>query len=215
MRDHALGGCPVSVRVATDPSSVLTDAEALKAYDLFFVDYCGSDWTDAARANFESAIRGGTGLALLHGATVGFKGWTELEKMAALCWREGTAHGDYHEFTVRITDREHPITHGMEDFTTWDELYHKMVPMHGADHHVLATAYSAPEKKGTGAGEPMMIVSQYGRGRVFYQILGHVWPGDPAGRHKGTGMTSLENESFQRSLLRGCQWAATGSVTLP
>jgi len=204
-----------SVNLSTDPASALADAETLKSYDLFFVDYCGeADWKAPAQANFEAAVRGGAGLVLLHGTTVGFRGWVEFEKMAALCWREGTKHGDYHEFTVRFIDREHPITRGLDDFKTWDELYHRMVPMHGVSYHVLATAYSAPETRGTGADEPMMIVSQYGHGRVFYQILGHVWPGDPA-QYKGCGMASLENRSFQRTLLRGCQWAATGEVTLP
>jgi type 1 glutamine amidotransferase len=102
----------------------------------------------------------------------------------------------------------------MDDFVTWDELYHRMVPMHGAAYHVLATAYSAPEKKGTGAHEPMLLVSQYGRARVFYQILGHVWP-KGSGDYKGHTMMSFENASFQKSLLRGCEWAATGEVTLP
>ncbi len=206
-----------AVDLVTDPATVLEDAQALQVYDLLFVDYCGDAWDDVACANFAAAIRGGMGLVLLHGSTVGFRDWpgAEFERIATLCWRDGTGHGAYHEFTVSITDYDHPITRGIGDFTTWDELYHRMVHTPGTDYRVLATAYSAPETRGTGNHEPMMIVSQYGQGRVFYQILGHVWSGDPDAWQQGTGMASLENAEFQRTLLRGCEWAATGEVTLP
>jgi len=31
----------------------------------------------------------------------------------------------------------------------------------------------------------------------------------------GVTMITFENQAFQRTLLRGCEWAATGKVTLP
>jgi type 1 glutamine amidotransferase len=52
----------------------------------------------------------------------------------------------------------------------------------------------------------MMLTTQYGEGRVFHMVLGHVW--------KGGGMEAFENEHFKRALLRACEWAATGEVTL-
>ncbi len=57
-----------------------------------------------------------------------------------------------------------------------------------------------------------MTVPTYGQGRIFHQILGHVWPGDPA-QDPGSAMTSLENAGFQATLLRGAEWAAPGEVT--
>ena len=203
------------VTVTEDPSAALADAEKLKGYELIFSDYNGPDWTDAAKANFEVAVAGGTGLVILHAADNAFAGWVEFEKMVGLLWREGSGHGEFHEFEVKITDGGHPITRGLSDFRIWDELYHKLAPMHGVACHVLATAYSSPDKGGSGADEPMMVVSQYGSGRVYHHVLGHVWPGDPDGDYKGASMIALENESFQRSLLRGCEWAARGQVTLP
>jgi type 1 glutamine amidotransferase len=86
--------------------------------------------------------------------------------------------------------------------------------MHGAPYTVLATAYSDPETGGTGRDEPVMVTTRYGKGRVFHQILGHVWPDDFGGGYKGYTMATFENPGFQRSLLRGCEWAATGAVTL-
>jgi len=132
--------------------------------------------------------------------------------MVALLWRKGTGHGQYHEFQVKIADHDHPITRGLEDFRLWDELYHRLVHMHDAPYHVLATAYSAPDTGGTGNDEPMMTVQHYGNGRVYHHVMGHVWPGDPA-KNKGCSMMTFENPMFQKTLLRGCEWAATGDVT--
>ena len=199
------------VTLTEDPSAALEDADALKNWDLIFSDYNGPEWSDAAKANFEAAVRSGTGLVILHAADNAFKGWVEYEKMCALMWREGTGHGAYHEFEIKITDRDHPITRGMADFRLWDELYHRLVHMHESHHRILATAYSDPETGGTGNDEPMMAVTQYGQGRVYHSVMGHVWPGDPEG-NPTCSMRTFENQDFQQTLLRGAEWAATGEV---
>ena len=120
-------------------------------------------------------------------------------------------HGSGHQFDVAIQDKSHPITRGMSDFKQWDELYHNLIHMHGVAYHVLASAYSSPESRGTGKHEPMMVTTQFGQGRVFHMVLGQVWPGDP-NAHPTHSMRAFENPPFQRALLRGCEWAATGDV---
>ena len=50
------------------------------------------------------------------------------------------------------------------------------------------------------ADEPMIVVTQYGRGRVFHNAMGH----DPRPM-AGVGFATL--------MLRGTEWAATGKVT--
>ena len=204
-----------TVTVAEDPSAALADAATLVEYDLLFSDYNGPDWSETAKVNFTAAVASGTGLVILHAADNAFPGWVEYEKMVGLLWREGTGHGAFHEFLVNIVDPQHPITRGIADFRQWDELYHKLVHMHDVPCHVLASAYSDPDTGGTGADEPMMVVTQYGRGRVFHMVLGHVWPGDPEGEYKGASMIAFDNPPFQQTLLRGCEWVATGEVTLP
>lgn len=153
-----------TVTVTDDPSSVLEDAAKLAEYQLIFSDYYGPEWSDAAKTNFEAAVAGGMGLVILHAADNAFPGWVEYEKMVGLLWREGTGHGEFHEFLVRLLDHDHPITAGLADFMQWDELYHKLVHMHDAPLHVLASAYSSPDKGGTGNNEPMMVLTQYGKG---------------------------------------------------
>lgn len=199
-----------TVTLAEDASAAL-EAD-LSGYDLFFLDYNGPMWSEAAKANFIRAVQGGTGVCIYHAANNAFEGWTEYEKLVGLLWREGTGHGQFHEFEVKITNGEHPITRGIADFRIEDELYHRLVQTPGTDVTVLATAFSSPESGGSGAAEPMLMTTRYGAGRVFHTALGHVWPGDPSGEYRGASLVAVENKGFQQTLLRGCEWAATGEV---
>jgi len=206
-----------AVELTETPGDVLADPAALGGCGLFFFDWNDSAdaLSDEAKANFAAAVEAGAGVCILHAADNAFGGWTEYEKMCGLMWREGTSHGEYHEFPVTIVDREHPVTRGVEDFRTWDELYHRLVHMHSVPYTVLATAWSDPATGGTGNDEPVLVVTRYGQGRVFHHVLGHVWrPNPDAPDNKGATLLSFENPGFQQTLLRGCEWAATGGVTL-
>lgn len=195
-----------SVTVTENPSEILENAQELKKYQLFFSDYNGAMWSETAKANFENAVKNGTGLVILHAADNAFPGWVEYEKMVGLLWREGTGHGRFHQFKVEIVDHNHPITQGIDDFMQWDELYHKLVHMHNVPYQVLAKAYSASDTGGTGNYEPMMVITQYGQGRIFHQVLGHIWKGQEE-------MQAFESNGFQQTLIRGCEWVAPGKVS--
>jgi type 1 glutamine amidotransferase len=196
------------VDVTYEPAVTLADAERVARYRAFVLDYNGPRWGAVAEANFLAAVRSGTGVAVIHAANNAFPGWQEYEELVALCWRDGTGHGKFHPFDVAITDRDHPITHGLPDLRAHpDELYHKLVHMHGTDFRVLATAFSDPATGGTGAHEPMVIVKQHGDGRVFHTPLGHVWANSKASH------ASHEDLQFQNLIVRGVEWAASGRVS--
>lgn len=189
------------------PCEQLRDRELLARYDLLFMDYNGPEWDEASKRNFIEAVRGGTGICILHAADNAFNGWKEYEEICALCWREGTSHGQYHRFDIKVTDPDHPITRGLPPVIRNhpDELYHNLVHMHEAPYHVIATAFSSEEFRGIGKDQPVLVVKEYGKGRVFHCILGHVW--------QNGVMDTFENPDFQKILLRGCEWAATGQVS--
>jgi type 1 glutamine amidotransferase len=196
-----------SVDVPENPAEILENADELKNYQLFFSDYNGPIWSESAKTNFETAVKNGTGLVILHAADNAFPDWVEYEKMVGLLWRQGTGHGKFHQFKVEIVDHSHPITQGIDDFMQWDELYHKLVHMHDVPYQVLAQSYSDPNTGGTGNYEPMMVLTQYGQGKIFHQVLGHIWKGQEE-------MLAFESQGFQKTLLRGCEWVATGSVSI-
>jgi type 1 glutamine amidotransferase len=80
-----------------------------------------------------------------------------------------------------------------------DELYERL---RGPAENltVLATAYADPAKRGSGEHEPMLMVIDYGKGRVFHTTLGH-------------DQNSMKCVGFITTLQRGTEWAATGKVT--
>jgi type 1 glutamine amidotransferase len=194
------------VTLTDTPAETLSDAVALSRFKLLFVDYNGPAWGATAQQNFTQAVRNGAGVCILHAANNAFTGWREFEEMCALVWREGSAHGSYHRFDIKITDSQHPITRNLPPLLKNhpDELYHRLVHLHHSPYQTLATAYSAPETGGTGRDEPVVVIRSYEKGRIFHCILGHVWPGNV--------MDTFNNPDFQKLLLRGCEWAGTGQV---
>lgn len=198
-----------AVDITTEPKKTLADAKVLKKYKAFVLDYNGGRWGEPAETNFLEAVKRGTGVAVIHAANNPFEGWTEYEKLVGYAWRKGTGHGKFHPFDVKITDRNHPVTKDLPDLKAHpDELYHNLQHMHGVEHRVLATAFSSKESGGTGKDEPMIIVLQYGKGRVFHTPLGHVWRNIDATR------ASLADPQLQLLIARGTEWAATGDATI-
>jgi len=200
-----------TVDVTEKPAETLADAKALTKYRVFVLNYNGPRWGEPAESNFLKAVAGGTGVAVIHAANNAFIGWTEYEKLVGDVWIPSvTSHGDYHAFDVRVVDREHPITHDLPDLVAHpDELYHHLVNSQGVERRVLMTAFSSPQKRGTGEEEPMVLVHSYGQGRVFHTPLGHVWPGS-ADTH-----VTWDDAHLRLLVARGCEWAATGAVTIP
>ncbi len=197
-----------SVTVTTDPAALFRIPDAYAPFAVFVLDYNGPRFGEPAESNFLDAVAGGKGVVVVHAANNAFSGWIGYEELCALCWRDGTGHGAFHPFDVEIFDRDHPVTRGLPDLVAHpDELYHKLVPMHGTSYRVLARALSTKESGGTGELEPMVIVKSYGQGRVFHTPLGHVWKGAEETR------ASQLDPQFANLIARGTEWAATGAVT--
>jgi type 1 glutamine amidotransferase len=204
--------------VRVDEAPIGLSRRTLAPFDLLVLDYMGPDWGIESRAAVEEFVASGKGIVVVHGASYAFSGnevlgdghrgtslveplWEEYAKIVGGVWTDSTGHGDRHSFMVEFTDREHPITKGLgEGFRATDELYHdhRMQP----SAKVLATAYDAPEMRGTGEREPILWTVNYKKGRVFYTALGH-------------NTAAMSEPGFVSTFLRGCEWSATGKVTLP
>ncbi len=197
------------VDVADDAASALQDAAGLARYQLLVLDYNGKPWGEQAQANFVKAVEGGTGLVVIHASNNAFPGWKEYEEMVGLLWREGTGHGRFHSFDVEYKDTSHPITRELTDMAAHpDELYHDLKNPQGSRFQVLATAFSDPESGGVGSDQPIAIVLEYGKGRIFHTPLGHVW------EEQNEQKRSVSDPQFRLLLARGAEWAATGDVSL-
>jgi uncharacterized protein len=164
--------------------------ETLAPYDIVILNYYDKKqpelrWGERADTALLNYVRGGKGLVVYHFAMAAFDGWGEYEKMCGANWRQNNGHHSArHDFTVKITDKEHPVTRGMKaSFGQLnDELYANLKWQPEGAYHVLATAlgdhsrYKPGEKQpipGSGLDQPMLWTVNYGKGRIFVTALGH------------------------------------------
>lgn len=215
LKDFLSEGGKFQVDVTTTPSKDLTP-ENLAKYDVLLLNYKetpqGAEdtrWSDANKAAFLAAVKGGKGLVVYHFSSAAFArpNWEEFEKAIAGGWRTQGFHGPMHQFTVKKTEEKHPISAGLPAVFEHvrDELYSNSLLTPGSV--VLATALSDlkrhPEgtdpKKVTGKDEAVVWVNQYGQGRVFNCALGH-------------DVEALSDPVVKSWISRGVEWAATGEV---
>jgi type 1 glutamine amidotransferase len=199
-------------------------------YQVILSNYNGQPWPFAVQKSFMEFVENGGGVVIVHAANNAFPGWKEYDQMIGLGWRgpdygkrltftesgspvthqandgPGAGHGAQWEFPVTTRDAAHPIMKGLPP--VWkhgqDELYHgQRGPAENL--HILATAFSDKAQGGTGDHEPMVWWIPFGKGKVVTNLMGHVGPKTDAIQCAGSNLITL----------RACQWAATGSVTIP
>ena len=220
----------VFVDVTEDPEFLAN--KKLNEYDSIVMNY--SSWdrkglSQQAKQGFVNFLKNGGGLSVIHFANGSWtdtlpnkeSDWPEYRnKIVRRVWVHGSGnsgHDAFGNFRVTKTQRSHPITEGLKDFNTQDELYYRQqgpLPI-----EPLISAKSRDTKK----DEPMAWAYRYEKARVFQTVLGHadvsiLMASDIIRR--GTIWTAgLENLSFDPTIARkakyiwrsGSQWTPTQS----
>ena len=159
-------------------------ANGLNIYNtvLFYTDI--GELTPAQETSLLSFINSGGGFFGLHTAAASFRDSDAYHTMLNGFFN---GHSPYMDFTVKVTNNEHPITEGLTDFEVTDELYY--LKHNPATSHHLMSAYDSTKDE----THVMAFHHNYGDGKVFYFALGH-------------DMVVLENPSFQEVIRRGVLW---------
>lgn len=231
LKKHLESAGLFEIDVATSPSKG-SDLSGFKPkfsnYDVIVSNYNGDMWSEATRKSFEDYMKSGGGFVSVHAADNSFRGWKAYNEMIGLggwggrnetdgpyvrYWQDkiirdvspgsGGSHGKQHEFVLQTRVTDHPITKGLPDkwMHTQDELYDRLRGP-GENMTILATAFSDKSTNGSGFDEPLLMVLDYGSGRVFHTAMGHYKP-------------AINGVGFITTLQRGTEWAATGKVTVP
>lgn len=198
-------GGKFNVTVTNNPENL--NPKELNRYDVIlsnwntWPDVTGARWNPDLEKAFLEFISSGKGFVNIHAGSSTLQDWPEFQQIAGGTWgKDVTGHGPIHTFKVSIEDQEHPVMKGLKEFYIKDELWNNT--KFQDDIHVLCSAYSTPAKKGTDKNEPIVVTTQYGKGRGFYSVLGH-------------NKASMQNNAWKTLLLRGTEWAATGKITIP
>lgn len=180
----------IEARIVEDPEFLASPL--LADYDVVLLEFYNEKplrHQAEAQKNLEQFVRDGKGLVVLHFSCAAFADWPGYADLAGRIWDRKNTHDPRGPFTVKITDKQHPITRGMDDFQADDELYVCLTGDRKMD--VLATARS----KVTGKDYPMALTMTLGKGRVFNTPLGH------DGR-------AVQIPGTAKLLQRGCLWSA-------
>lgn len=214
-----------------DPKADPDFLPKFKKYDVVISNFGwkAADWPEKTQKALEKYMKSGGGFVSVHAADNSFPDWLEYNKMIGIGgWGNRTekhgpyvyytnegelvrdtsagkagAHGPQNVFPITIRVADHPITKGMTEtwLTTKDECY-SMLRGPAENMTILATGKDQSGKAPTDRHEPMLMVLDYGKGRIFHTTLGH-------------DDYSIESVGFIISFLRGTEWAATGNVTIP
>ena len=183
----------LEVYTVEDPAFL--DSSALSRYDVIVLHW--QNWQqpgpgERAQENLRSFVSGGKGVMLVHFACGAWHDeWPGFVQVAGRVWAGPNVHqhDPYGPFRVEIAKADHPITQGLGDFDTQDELYTCLTG--DTPIEVLAQAKS----KADGKYYPMALVAHCGQGRTFLCTLGH-------------DVKALSVPQVEELMRRGCAWAA-------
>ncbi len=178
----------------TDTLTTLDDAARLQTYALIVPIWTMGTMTGPQEQNLVKAVLGGAGIAGFHGGMCdAFRGLPTYQWMTGgqfVCHPDGVK-----DYTIRIVNRDDPITRGIPDFKVRSEQYYMLVDPR---NEVLAvTTHQSVEAPWTnGVDMPFIWKKVHGAGRVFYSACGH---------------QRSEFDDYPEQLeiiLRGMDWAA-------
>lgn len=183
-----------------DSLDCFEDFDRLCQYDLIVPVWTMSQITKQQAQNVSEAVARGTGLAGCHGGMCdAFRDNVLWQFMTGANW---VAHpgGDGVRYTVNILDPDHELTAGLADFDVATEQYYLHVD---PANHVLATTrfpttswYHSPNGP---VDIPVAWTRQWGRGRVYYNALGHQ-------------VDVIDNGTPLEMIRRGLIWAAASKT---
>lgn len=157
-------------------------------------------WDQSKEQAFTRYIQEGGGALFLHAGGSSFYGWKDYHSIAIGRWGKKTTHGQIGDAMIHFTNRNHPITQGLADFSMTDEIWEN-TEIHPSAESLGWAQKFAPDGSLETARHPAILVNKTGNGRSCYTILGH-------------DETVLSNPDLQQLLVRAATWASGKETSL-
>ncbi len=213
-------------------------AETLEGYDLLFINYDGKEsvetpfisWGKTAEKAVYDFVANGGGAVVYHSSMFNPQNWEypdEFRKLVGFDYNmeDGVRKNPKLEVIVRPVKGSHPIVEGCaKKWMTVQEDFFVNAKQVDPNVTVLATIDDSPADydpelmqvhvrpfyenldvaslPGIGKDVPVIWVHNYGKGRVMGISMGH-------------GPDTLRRPNYCGILTRGCEWCATGEITIP
>lgn len=180
----------------TDSLACFDDVEALKSLSLIVPVWTMSAIEKERSQAVADAVEAGVGLAGCHGGMCdAFRGDVLWQFMTGAQW---VAHpgNDGVDYRVRITDPAHPLVEGIGDFDVKTEQYYLHVDPAVKVHAVCDfPMVDGPHAANGPVAMPVAFTKLWGRGRVYYNALGHQ-------------VNVIDHGPAREMIKRGMLWAA-------
>lgn len=212
-------------------------AETLKGYDAVLLNYDGKadvkapyiPLGDAAEKTLCDFVSDGGGIIIYHSSAIAQEAAypDEFVKMIGGDFKFTNGGRKNPKLSFRIdTVKGDPICSDVPDcwYTSQDDLFVNVKWLKENQVEVLATVYDGEEDydinkmqkhlakdyqdidfsklENLNQDHPVIWKNTYGKGRVFVPFIGH-------------GIDTIRRPEFVSVLVRGCEWACSGEVTIP
>lgn len=182
-----------------ESQDIFTLDRDLTGYDLIILGWNNAltteDLSDSQEDHLLAAVESGTGVAAWHGAAAAFRSSLRYHLMLGGDFLAHPAGEGYPQpYEVAITNRDHEITAGVNDFPVASEQYYMSVD---PNNTVLAETTFTGEHFAwfDGLTSPVAWARTWGEGRVFYHAIGHA-------------TEDLAGADVRRLTKQGIAWAA-------
>ncbi|MFZ1289885.1 MAG: ThuA domain-containing protein [Melioribacteraceae bacterium] len=164
---------------------------ALIFYDMW------QEINQAEKKAFIEMINRGKGIVFLHHSLVSYQHWDEFEKIIGGKYIEKDFYDDpniqgstYIEdipMEIKVVDKNHPVTRGVNDFSINDEGYQN-IKMSPGIHPLLSVSHP-------NCTAIIGWTNSYGKSNIVYILLGH-------------GYQAYENENYRKLIYNSINWVA-------
>ena len=177
----------------SDSTSIYTNSNLMKDLDLIIHHITDGKITKKQSSSLINTIRNGAGLVGCHGGLV--DSFRENLNYQYMVGGQFVKHpGDQINYEVKIGPEKDPITNGINDFSVKTEQYYMHID---PDIKILATTEFSGKHDPwiEGAIMPVVWKKAFGRGRVFFNAIGH-------------STNDYEIPEVWEIIKRGVSWAA-------